>query len=179
MSIRRILPVWKEVTFYEMGLDARSLVTRTDLRGVVTFASKAYREMTGFKKEEIIGRSHNLVRHPFMPRKIFEQMWTSIKEGKNFTGYIMNMRKDGTYYWVEVTIDAIDKDGNIISTLASIGHQSRISNKKDIAGYVAIRREPSRSEIREVEEYYRFLKKEELKNKVYLKDVEKELLKIL
>jgi len=180
MSRKPILPIWEEVSFEEEGLDARALVTRTDKTGKITFASKAYREMTKFSKQELIGRSHNVVRHPFMPKAAFADMWSTIKSGKHWSGIVMNLRKDGRFYWVEVRIDAINEEGNIISSLASIGENVKKEyNKDEVAGYVAIRREPSRNEIREIKEYYKHLKKEELKKKFYLKDWEKELLKVL
>jgi aerotaxis receptor len=180
MSRRPILPIWEEVLFEEEGLDARALVTRTDTKGVITFASKAYRDMTKYSKTELVGRSHNVVRHPFMPKAAFKTMWETIKCGKHWSGLVMNLRKDGKYYWVEVRIDAIDKEGNIISSMASVGKNSQNDyNNTEISGYVAIRREPTRGEVKEAFKYYKQLKKEELKNKFYLKDWEKELLKVL
>lgn len=180
MSRTPTTPIWREVRFEEEGFDARALVTRTDTRGVITFASKAYRGMTGYSKNELVGRSHSIVRHPFMPKAVFRDMWDTIKEGKHFSGLVMNMRKDGKYYWVEVRIDAIDANGNIISSMASVGENVQNGyNNKQIHGYVAIRREPTRSEVKEATEYYKHLKKEELKSKMYLKEWEKEILKVL
>jgi aerotaxis receptor len=180
MSKTPAAPVWREVKFEEEGFDARALVTRTDTKGRVTFASKAYREMTGYSKNELVGRSHSVVRHPFMPRSVFREMWDTIRQGKHFSGLVMNMRKDGRYYWVEVKIDAIDADGNIISSMASVGENVQKGyNNKQIHGYVAIRREPTRNEVKEATEYYRQLRKEELRSRMYLKEWEKEILKVL
>jgi aerotaxis receptor len=180
MSRKAITPLWEEVTFEEEGLDARALVTRTDKNGIITFASKAYRDMTKYSKNEIVGFSHSIVRHPFMPKAAFKEMWDTIKQGKHWNGLVMNLRKDGKHYWVEVRIDAIDSDGNIISSMASVGKNDFSGyNYENISGYVAIRREPTRSEIREAMKYYKSLKKEELNNKLYLKEWEKELLKNL
>jgi len=178
MSKPPVKPVWEEVRFKNLGLDERALVTRTDKNGIITFASKAYSVLSGYSKKELIGRSHNIIRHPFMPKVIFKNMWDTIKAGKHFSGLVMNMRKDGRFYWVEVRVDAIDSDGNIVSSLASVGDTTQ-RNGREIAGYVAIRREPTREEIKEAFEYYKELKKEELKSKMFLNDREKEVLRVL
>jgi aerotaxis receptor len=145
----------KEITFEEEGIDAKALVTRTDRRGVVTFASKAYRDMTKFSKEELVGKPHSVVRHPFMPKVVFRDMWKTIMEKKHWSGILVNQRKDGKHYWVRVDVDAIDADGNIISDMKSIGEEKREENKfKKIEGFVAVRREPTQKEIEEAKKLY-------------------------
>ena len=158
-------PLWVEATFEEEGLDARALVTRTDIKGIITFASKAYREMTKYSKNELIGAPHSIVRHPFMPEAAFKDMWDTILEGKHWNGLVMNLRKDGKHYWVDVHVDAIDESGNIVS------------DKAKIAGFVAVRREPTRSEIDDAFRLYKAMRKAELLEKKALKEWEKELLK--
>jgi len=163
----RVKPLWVEVTFDEEGLDARALVTRTDKNGKITFASKAYREMTKYSKDELIGAPHSIVRHPFMPEAAFKKMWDTIERGEHFNALVMNLRKDGKHYWVDVHVDPIDKNGNVTS------------DPSKIAGYVAIRREPTRDEINEAYELYKAIRKSELLEKSHLKDWEKELLQRL
>jgi aerotaxis receptor len=160
-------PLWEEITFKEENLDARALVTRTDKNGKITFASKAYREMTKYSKDELVGSPHSIVRHPFMPEAAFKDMWDTIEKGEHWSGLVMNLRKDGKHYWVEVNVDPIDANGNIVS------------DPSKIAGYVAIRREPSREEIKEAYGLYKKMRKKELMEKAHLKDWEKELLKRL
>ena len=180
MAVRpNVTPLWEEITFEEEGLDARALVTRTDKNGKITFASKAYRDMTKYSKDELIGAPHSLVRHPFMPEAAFKDMWDTIERGEHWRGLVMNLRKDGKHYWVEVKKDAFDQDGNIISSLASIGDGRKKSYNTEIKGFVAVRREPRRKEIEEAIEYYKHLKKEELKSKIFLNMWEKEILKTL
>ena len=162
-----VTPLWEEVTFEEEGLDARALVTRTDKNGKITFASKTYRDMTKYSKNELIGAPHSIVRHPFMPEAAFKDMWDTIERGEHWSGLVMNLRKDGKHYWVEVNVDPIDSNGNIVSA------------PERIAGYVAIRREPSREEINEAYNLYKAMRKAELLEKSHLKDWEKELLKRL
>ena len=163
-----VKPLDIEATFKEEGLDARALITRTDTKGIITFASKAYRDMTKYSRDELIGKPHSIVRHPFMPEAAFKEMWDTIKQGKHWEGMVKNLRKDGKYYWVVVQIDPIDENGNILY------------NEPDkIAGYVAVRREPTREEIEEADKLYRKMRKAELLAKPSLKDWEKELLETL
>ncbi|WP_456480452.1 PAS domain-containing protein [Nautilia sp.] len=168
MAVRpNVKHLWIEATFEEENLDARALVTRTDKNGKITFASKAYREMTKYSKEELIGAPHSIVRHPFMPEAAFKSMWDTIQRGEHFNALVMNLRKDGKHYWVDVHVDPIDETGNVVS------------DPSKIAGYIAIRREPTREEIQEAFENYRTLRKTELLKKTHLKDWEKELLEHL
>ena len=163
-----VKPLDIEVTFEEEGLDARALITRTDKKGIITFASKAYRDMTKYSREELIGKPHNIVRHPFMPEAAFREMWETIQRGEHWEGMVKNLRKDGKYYWVIVQIDPIDENGNIV-----------YNKPEKIAGYVAVRREPTRAEIEEADKLYRKLRKAELMAKPNLKDWEKEVLETL
>jgi len=161
-------PSWKEITFEMEGLDARALITRTDLKGIITFASVAYRKMTKFDKSDLIGALHSIVRHPFMPEAVFKEMWDTIKEGKHFAGLVMNLRKDSNHYWVEVKVDPIDENGEIIYERPEL-----------IRGYVAVRREPSRDEVQRAYEMYKAMRKAELLAKGSLKDWEKDLINVL
>jgi len=162
-----VTPLWIEATFEEEGLDARALVTRTNKNGIITFASKAYRDMTKYSKDELIGSAHSIVRHPFMPEAAFKDMWDTIEKGEHWSGLVMNLRKDGKHYWVEVHVDPIDEEGNVVS------------DPKKIAGYLAIRREPSREEVKSAYNLYKNIRKTELLAKKQLKQWEKELLKVL
>ncbi len=113
--IKRPEPIDEEVAF-----DGRSLITETDLKGVITFVNRKFVEMTGYSKQEAIGESHNILRHPDMPKAGFEGMWKLIKEGKVWDGYVKNLRKDGRYYWVDVHIvPKKDENGVIIGYIAS------------------------------------------------------------
>jgi len=163
-----VKPLDIEATFAEEGLDARALITRTDTKGIITFASKAYREMTKYSRDELIGKPHSIVRHPLMPEAAFREMWETIQRGEHWEGMVRNLRKDGKYYWVIVQIDPIDENGNII-----------YEQPDKIAGYVAVRREPSREEIEQADKLYRAMRKVELLEKQNLKDWEKEVLEQL
>jgi len=113
--ITRPEPVDEEVIF-----DGRSLISETDLKGVITFVNRKFVEMTGYSKQEAIGQPHSILRHPDMPKAGFEGMWKLIKEGKVWDGYVKNLRKDGKYYWVDVHIvPKKDENGTIIGYIAS------------------------------------------------------------
>ena len=163
-----VKPLDIEATFEEEGLDARALITRTDKKGIITFASKAYRDMTKYSRDELVGKPHSIVRHPLMPEAAFREMWDTIQRGEHWEGMVRNLRKDGKYYWVIVQIDPIDENGNIV-----------YNKPEKIAGYVAVRREPTRKEVEEADALYKKLRKAELLAKQNLKDWEKELLKSL
>ncbi len=113
--IKRPEPVDEEVIF-----DGRSLISETDLKGVITFVNRKFVEMTGYSKQEAIGQPHSILRHPDMPKAGFEGMWKLIQEGKVWDGYVKNLRKDGKYYWVDVHIvPKKDENGTIIGYIAS------------------------------------------------------------
>ena len=113
--IKRPEPIDEEVVF-----DGRSLITETDLKGVITFVNRKFVEMTGYSKQEAIGHQHNILRHPDMPKAAFAGMWKVIKEGKIWDGYVKNLRKDGKYYWVDVHIvPKKDENGKLIGYIAS------------------------------------------------------------
>ena len=163
-----VKPLDVEATFEEEGLDARALITRTDTKGIITFASKAYRDMTKYSKDELIGKPHSIVRHPLMPEAAFRDMWDTIQRGEHWEGMVRNLRKDGKYYWVIVQVDPIDEYGNTI-----------YNQPEKIAGYVAVRREPTREEVAQADKLYRQMRKAELYAKENLKDWEKEVLEQL
>jgi len=136
--IKRPQPVDEEILF-----DGRSLISETDLKGVITFVNRKFVEMTGYTKEEAVGQPHSILRHPDMPKAAFKQMWSVVKEGKTWEGYVKNLRKDGKYYWVIVTIvPKKDEDGNTI-------------------GYIASRKMPDRQLLKTVEQQYKELLEKE------------------
>jgi methyl-accepting chemotaxis protein len=77
-----------------------SIVSKTDLKGIITYASEDFIRVSGFSREELIGKSHNIVRHPDVPPVFFEDMWKSLKAGRPWTGVVKNRCKNGDYYWL-------------------------------------------------------------------------------
>jgi PAS domain S-box-containing protein len=97
-----------ESQHYRQILDALSreyIISKTDPKGIITYVNDLFCEISGYTREELIGKPHNKVRHPDMPRETFKDLWNTIKtEKRPWTGFIKNKRKDGSYYWVSSTI---------------------------------------------------------------------------
>ncbi len=112
------------------------LVSKTDLKGAITYANDAFIEVSGFAKEELYGKSHNVVRHPDMPPAAFADLWSKAKDGQPWRGMVKNRRKNGDHYWVDATVVPIRKNGQTI-------------------GYMSVRKEPSRQQIDAADQLYR------------------------
>jgi len=74
--------------------------SQTDTKGIITNCNDYFAEISGYTREELIGKSHNIVRHPDMPRIVFKLLWDRIQNGHNIIVIIKNLAKDGKYYWV-------------------------------------------------------------------------------
>jgi len=97
---------------YELrGSDA--LVSKTDLRGVITYCNPPFATVSGFAREELIGKAHNLIRHPDMPREAFRDMWDTLKTGRPWTALVKNRRKNGDFYWVRANVTPVVTEGEI------------------------------------------------------------------
>lgn len=128
--IQKSQPVDEEVLF-----DGGVMITETDTRGIITYANKKFREMTGFTRRELIGAPHSINRHPDMPKGAFRGMWKIISQKKHWRGYVKNMRKDGKYYWVLVYIQPkLDENGELIGYVAGrkIAYRHSIEEAKKI-----------------------------------------------
>jgi aerotaxis receptor len=112
------------------------IYSRTDLKGVVTEANDVYLEVSGFSREEMIGHSHNIVRHPDMPEAAFKDLWDDLKQGLPWQGLVKNRRKDGGFYWVIANISPVREDGKIV-------------------GYQSVRSRPTRAQIEAADAAYR------------------------
>jgi len=90
------------------------IISRTDLKGNITYANETFAEISGYSIEELIGKSHNIVRHPDMPKAIFEELWKSLKTKGSWNGIVKNIRKDTGFYWVYAEISGVLKNGVLI-----------------------------------------------------------------
>ena len=115
--------------------DGKLIVSRTDIKGFITHANQAFVDMSGYTREELIGANHNILRHPDMPSIAFKGLWDTVEKGEKWQGFVKNLRKDGTYYWVKATVIPNIRNGQLM-------------------GYTSVRRKPSRSKIRESEALY-------------------------
>ncbi|WP_458524966.1 methyl-accepting chemotaxis protein [Onishia taeanensis] len=103
------------VTHREYQLkDDHFLISRTDLKGRITYANPAFIEVSGFSQQELLGAPHNLVRHPDMPVEAFANMWETLKAGEGWSGLVKNRRKDGDHYWVHASVTPVIEDGDVV-----------------------------------------------------------------
>ncbi len=119
----------------EIKLDPkRSIVSETDAKGKITFANDYFIEISGYSREELIGKPHSIVRHPDMPKVVFKLLWETIKAGKNINAVVKNMAKDGRYYWIFTEFE-IRRDND---TQKIIGyHASRKTISKHVIEVIA------------------------------------------
>ena len=111
----------KQIIFqqYTEAIDASYLVSKTDINGIITYANEQFIKISGYSKDEIIGKPHNIIRHPDVPSKLFKELWETIKNKKIWKGEFKNRAKDGTTYYVYATIfPLVDTKGNIIEYIA-------------------------------------------------------------
>jgi PAS domain S-box-containing protein/diguanylate cyclase (GGDEF)-like protein len=104
---------------YLKVLESGVIFSKTNPKGIITHVNKAFEQISGYSKEELVGSPHNIVRHPDMPAKVYEELWETIRNGQIWKGVIKNRRKDGSSYTVESTIVPIfDPHGKITEYLA-------------------------------------------------------------
>jgi aerotaxis receptor len=94
--------------------DHELIISRTDLKGNITYANETFALISGYSAEELIGKPHNIVRHPDMPKSVYKDLWETLKSGKNWQGFVKNKRKDNGYYWVHAEISGVYKDGKLV-----------------------------------------------------------------
>jgi PAS domain S-box-containing protein len=100
---------------YKNAVDASSIMSKTDITGKITFINDEFCKVAKYDKNELLGKPHNIVRHPDMPKEAFKQMWETILDKKIWKGVVKNRAKDGTAYWVHATIVPIlDEKDNIV-----------------------------------------------------------------
>lgn len=90
------------------------IISRTDLKGNITFANDIFCKISGYSLEELIGKAHNIVRHPDMPKDIYRELWDTLKSQKQWSGIVKNLRKDKGFYWVKAIVSGVYKDGKLI-----------------------------------------------------------------
>ncbi|MGE0079855.1 MAG: methyl-accepting chemotaxis protein [Thiohalomonadaceae bacterium] len=129
------LPVTQREQTLEPGT---LLVSTTDTKGIITEANAAFSRVSGFSHEELLGRNHNLVRHPDMPPAAFEDLWNTLKRGLPWMGIVKNRAKNGDHYWVDAYVAPITENGKV-------------------TGYQSVRIPADRVRIRRAENLYRRL----------------------
>lgn len=122
--------LYKELEHYLETVDKNVITSRTNTKGVITYVSSAFCEISGYTKEELLGKPHNIVRHPDMPKSVFQELWETIKDGRTFRGEIKNLKKDGGYYWVDATISPLFDDQGNTREFVAIRHD--ITTQKEL-----------------------------------------------
>jgi len=113
------------------------IVSKTDLKGRITYGNRVFVEFSGYEEEELLGAQHNIIRHPDMPRAVFKLLWDTIQNKRECNAYVKNMAKDGSFYWVFANVTpSFDRDGNVI-------------------GFFSVRRKPRASGVKTAGDLYR------------------------
>lgn len=137
--MQRPQPTGREVLFG----DEEIIVSKTDPRGIITYANPVFLRVAGYREAEVLGQPHNMIRHPDMPRCVFGLLWTQLKAGKEIFAYVKNMTRAGDHYWVHAHVTpTFDGAGNITN-------------------FHSNRRRPERAAIAAIEPLYARLKEEE------------------
>ena len=90
------------------------IISRTDLNGFITYANDTFCDISGYTEDELLGKAHNIVRHPDMPSTVFKELWQTLEDKKQWSGVVKNMRKDGGYYWVEAIVSGVYKNDKLV-----------------------------------------------------------------
>ena len=109
------------------------IITRTDLKGVLTYANETFAEISGYDMDEIIGQPHSIVRHPDMPSVVFKDLWETIQNKKQWSGVVKNLRKDRGFYWVKAIVSGVYKDGELVeykSLRTPISYEEKLEAQK-------------------------------------------------
>jgi PAS domain S-box-containing protein/diguanylate cyclase (GGDEF)-like protein len=107
---------------YKTAIDRSSIVSKTDKKGIITYVNKMFCDVSGYKREELIGRSHNIIRHPDMPKEVFKEMWEVLHAKKIWKGTVKNRKKDGSSYIVNATILPILDQNNTVLEYVAVRH---------------------------------------------------------
>lgn len=119
---QQLLLKQKEIKTYMDIIESVAVISKTDTKGIITYVDDAFCDVTGYTKEELIGKNHNIVRHPDNPKEIYEQLWSIIQKGQVWEGKVRNIDKFGNPWYAKSTIFPIYD-----------------SNNKKITEYIAIR----------------------------------------
>ncbi len=126
----------RRVNTHEQRFDSDvKLISATNLQGVITHCNDAFESISGFRRDELIGQNHNIVRHPDMPSEAFEVMWHHLKTGRPWMGLVKNRCKNGDYYWVSAYVTPVTENGEVV-------------------GYESVRSCPAREDVQRAEELY-------------------------
>ena len=131
--MKKNLPVTQQNIEIAAG---KVLVSNTDLKGIITYANRDFMEVAGYSSQELVGKNHNIVRHPDVPAVFFQDLWDTVQQGKPWTGIVKNRAKSGDHYWVVANVAPYYEDGQI-------------------TGYISIRQPATTEQISLAEQLYK------------------------
>lgn len=137
--MRTNLPVTGVERHLEEG---QYILSKSDLKGSVTYVNRTLIEMSGFTEAELMGQPHNMLRHPDMPPEAFRDFWATLKSGKAWSGIVKNRCKNGDHYWVMANASPIFQNGTVV-------------------GYMSVRSKPDRKMVDAADELYRKMRNKE------------------
>ncbi len=137
MHTSRPLPIDREIKISSKEF----LVSKTDEKGNILYVNDTFCDVTGYEEIEVLGKAHNIVRHPDMPAVIFLLMWRQIQSGNNIRTLVKNLARSGEYYWVSTDFE--------------------IHKENDTTTYIAFRRAVHKKAVRDIEPLYEHLLKVE------------------
>ena len=115
-----------------------NILSTTDLKGAITYINDTFVDISGFTEDELIGKNHNIVRHPEMPPAAFQNLWDTVKGGQSWMGMVKNRCKNGDHYWVDAYVTPIRENGQIVE-------------------YQSVRSKPSREHVERADKLYQDL----------------------
>jgi len=133
--MRKNLPVTGNEVMMKEG---QVIISETNLKGIITEVDQAFLDISGFTREELIGKNHNIIRHPDMPESAFQWLWDTIRAGEPWTGFVKNRCKNGDFYWVQANVTPLFKDGQISSYVSVRTKPDRASVEAAASLYVDI-----------------------------------------
>jgi aerotaxis receptor len=131
-GMQRTVTIMNKETLFPKG---HLLISHSDVSGNITYVNRLLVPLSGYKESELVGKPHYIFRHPDMPQAVFKELWETLQGGHIWQGPLKNLRKDGGFFWTDMTVTPSTRKGKLI-------------------GYVSVYHELSRNEIEEYEEYY-------------------------
>jgi PAS domain S-box-containing protein len=112
------------------------IVSKTDIKGRILYCNQIFMRLAGYSESELLGKQHNIVRHPDMPRAVFQMLWETVQKGEEFFGYVKNLSSDGGFYWVFANVTpSYDRRGQLV-------------------GYYSVRRKPEPKALEVIKPLY-------------------------
>ncbi|NMM45301.1 PAS domain-containing protein [Rhodospirillaceae bacterium KN72] len=139
MTKYAVQPTGREVFFDDEGI----IVSKTDLKGRITYANDVFIDVAGYSEAELLGQPHSIVRHPDMPRCVFKLLWDVLHARQEIFAYVKNMTKYGDHYWVFAHVTP------------------SLNDKGEVISYHSNRRVPTREALAKIEPIYQALLAEE------------------